>query len=242
VVRSVPVRGGGVPPTTLAGYVTTSIRSGILDGRYPLGSRLDQQTLADEFGASIIPVRESLRQLEAEGLIEIAPRRGAFVVSPTVDEVREVYRLRAMFEAFATREAVPVLSGAALAQMDGLLAQMARTGRGNTYDNWSRLNQEWHFALYAGAVSPLLMQFIGTLWDQCRLTSNLYARDLSHRSRSNADHEQIMAAVHAGQGELAAELISTHVSNAMDEILDKNVIQALGERTEDAAGAIRERS
>jgi DNA-binding GntR family transcriptional regulator len=91
-------------------------------------------------------------------------------------------------------------------------------------------------------VSPLLMQFIGTLWDQCRLTTNVYARDLSHRSRSNADHEQIMAAVHAGQGELAAELISTHVSNAMDEILDKNVIQALGERTEDAAGAIRERS
>jgi DNA-binding GntR family transcriptional regulator len=80
------------------------------------------------------------------------------------------------------------------------------------------------------------------LWDRCRLTSNMYARDLSHRSRSNADHEQIMAAVHAGEEELAAELISTHVSNAMDEILDKNVIQALGERAEDAAGAIRERS
>jgi DNA-binding GntR family transcriptional regulator len=243
VARPVPVRGGNVPPTTLASYVTAAIRSGILDGRYPLGSRLDQQTLADEFGASIIPVRESLRQLEAEGLIQIAPRRGAFVVSPTVDEVREVYRLRAMFEAFATKEAVPALSGASLAQMDGLLAQMARTGRGNTYDNWSRLNQEWHFALYAGAASPLLMQFIGTLWDRCRLTSNVYARDLSHRSRSNADHEQIMTAVHAGQEELAAKLISTHVSNAMDDILNKNMIQALDEPTAGgAAGAIPARA
>jgi DNA-binding GntR family transcriptional regulator len=239
VARSNSVRGASIPPTTLASYVTAAIRSGILDGRYPLGSRLDQQTLADEFGASIIPVRESLRQLEAEGLIQIAPRRGAFVVSPTVDEVREVYRLRAMFEAFATREAVPALSGALLAQMDGLLEQMARTGRGNTYDNWSRLNQEWHFALYAGASSPLLMQFISTLWDRCRLTSNVYARDLNHRSRSNADHEQIMAAVHAGQDELAAQLISTHVSNAMDDILDKNVIQAL---SEGAAGAIPARA
>ena len=219
----------------MASYVTAAIRSGILDGRYPLGSRLDQQTLAEEFGASIIPVRESLRQLEAEGLIEIAPRRGAFVVSPTVDEVREVYRLRAVLEAFATKQAVPVLSGAALAQMDGLVAQMARTGRGNTYDNWSRLNQEWHFALYAGAASPLLMQFIGTLWDRCRLTSNVYARDLSHRSRSNADHEKIMAAVHAGRDELAAKLISTHVSDAMDEILDKNMVQAVAES---GAGAV----
>jgi DNA-binding GntR family transcriptional regulator len=73
------------------------------------------------------------------------------------------------------------------------------------------------------------MQFIGTLWDRCRLTNNVYARDLGHRSRSNADHEQIMDAVHAGKEALAADLISTHVCNAMDDILDKNMIQALAE-------------
>ena len=217
-------RGSGTPPT-LAGYVTEAIRSGILERRYPLGSRLDQQTLADELGASIIPVRESLRQLEAEGLVQITPRRGAFVVSPSVDEVREVYRLREVFEAFATREAVPALKAGDLDEMDELLVQMAQVGSLDTSEDWSRLNQAWHFKLYSGAELPLLMQFISTLWDRCRLTSHVYARDLSHRTRSNEDHNRIMAAVRAGEAESAADMIANHVRTAMDEILDQNLVE-----------------
>ena len=217
-------RGSGTPPT-LAGYVTEAIRSGILERRYPLGSRLDQQTLADELGASIIPVRESLRQLEAEGLVQITPRRGAFVVSPSVDEVREVYRLREVFEAFATREAVPALKAGDLDEMDELLVQMAQVGSLDTSEDWSRLNQAWHFKLYSGAELPLLMQFISTLWDRSRLTSHLRAQDLSHRTRSNEDHNRIMAAVRAQDAESAAGLIANHVRNAMGGILDQNLVE-----------------
>ena len=219
---SSPASRSGTPPT-LAGYVTEAIRSGILERRYPLGSRLDQQTLADELGASIIPVRESLRQLEAEGLVQITPRRGAFVVSPSVDEVREVYRLREVFETFATKEAVPALTADDLVELNALLEQM-QAATGDPSEAWSRLNQAWHFKLYRGAELPLLMQFISTLWDRCRLTSHVYSRDLSHRTRSNADHSQIMAAVRAGEAELAAVIIASHVRNAMDDILDQNLV------------------
>ena len=222
VSKSSPGTRSGTPPT-LASYVTEAIRSGILERRYPLGSRLDQQTLADELGASIIPVRESLRQLEAEGLVQITPRRGAFVVSPSADEVREVYRLRELFEAFATKEAVPALTAQDLAEMDALLEEMDAASN-DASDTWSRLNQTWHFKLYGGAQMPLLMQFISTLWDRCRLTSHVYARDLSHRSRSNADHRQIMAAARSGQSELAAAIIVSHVRNALDDILDKELV------------------
>ena len=200
--RSKPASSGPAgtaePNGHLTSTVTDAIRSGILDRRYPLGSRLDQQTLADEFGASIIPIRESLRQLEAEGLVQIAPRRGAFVVSPpTEDEVREVYRLREVLEAYATTEAVCALTAADIDEMDALLVQMAQVGRSTTDEQWSRLNRTWHFRLYSGAQSPLLLQFINTLWDRCRLTSNVQARDLGHRDRSNEDHTRIMAAVRA---------------------------------------------
>jgi DNA-binding GntR family transcriptional regulator len=225
VPKSIPAGTGSNTPPTLASYVTEAIRAGILERRYPLGSRLDQQTLADEFGASIIPVRESLRQLEAEGLVQITPRRGAFVVSPTVDEVREVYRLREVFEAFATKEAVPALTAEDLDEMEALLVQMAQVGSSDTSETWSRLNQTWHFKLYSGAQLPLLQQFISTLWDRCRLTSHVYARDLSHRSRSNEDHNRIMAAVHARKAELAAEIIANHVRNAMDDIIDQDLVE-----------------
>ena len=225
VSKSSPAGPAGRTPPTLAGYVTEAIRSGILERRYPLGSRLDQQTLADELGASIIPVRESLRQLEAEGLVQITPRRGAFVVSPSVEEVREVYRLREVFEAFATKEAVPLLTAEDLGEMDALLVEMAQVASGDPSETWSRLNQTWHFKLYGAAQLPLLMQFISALWDRCRLTSGVYARDLSHRTKSNEDHNRIMAAIRAHEAESAADMIANHVRNAMDEILDQNLVE-----------------
>jgi DNA-binding GntR family transcriptional regulator len=209
------------PPTTLASYVTEAIRTGILEGHYPMGSHLDQQMLADELGASIIPVRESLRRLEAEGLVRITPRRGAFVVEPTDGEVREVYRLRALLEAFATREAVPALTPADIAELEDLLVELVRVDRENVHDEWSHINRAWHFKLYSGARSPLLLQFIGALWDRCRLTSHAYARDLGHRSTSDEDHTRIMEAVRQRDADFAAAIIAMHVRNAMDGLLRK---------------------
>ena len=136
-----------------------------------------------------------------------------------------MYRLREVFEAFATKEAVPALTAGDRVEMDALIDQMAEVGSGDTSETWSRLNQAWHFKLYGGAQLPLLMQFISALWDRCRLTSHVYARDLSHRSRSNQDHRRIMSAVHAGEAELAAAFIATHVRKAMDDIIDQSLVE-----------------
>jgi DNA-binding GntR family transcriptional regulator len=207
------------PPTTVATYVTEAIRSGILEGRYALGSRLDQQTLAEELGASIIPVRESLRQLEAEGLVQITPRRGAFVIQPTDDEVREVYKLRIVLESFATREAVPRLTQADLDELQELGDELVGLSRGSTYDKWPQVNRAWHFKLYGAANSPLLMQIIGVLWDRCTLTSHAYSRDPGHRSTSAKEHTQILRAARKGEADLAAQIVADHVSKAMDDLL-----------------------
>jgi DNA-binding GntR family transcriptional regulator len=126
-----------------------------------------------------------------------------------------------VFEAFATKEAAPALTAEDIDEMDALLVQMAQVGRINTYEKWSRLNRTWHFKQYSGAQSSLLLQFLGLLWDRCRLTSNVYARDLSHRDRWNEDHTRIMAAVHAREADVAAGIIANHVRNAMDDIHDK---------------------
>src|ERR1700730_17513633 len=83
------------PPETASDYVSNEIRTWILDGTFDLGSRLNQQVLAERLGVSIIPVRESLRHLEAEGLVEILPRRGAFVAKLSLEEVVEVITIRA---------------------------------------------------------------------------------------------------------------------------------------------------
>ena len=130
-----------------------------------------------------------------------------------------------MLEAYATTEAVCALTAEDIDEMDALLVQMAQVGRSTTDEQWSRLNRTWHFRLYSGAQSPLLLQFINTLWDRCRLTSNVQARDLGHRDRPDEDHTRIMAAVRARDARLAAGIIADHVRNAMDEILDQNLAE-----------------
>jgi len=207
------------PPTTVASYVTEAIRSGILAGHYAPGSRLDQQMLAGELGASIIPVRESLRQLEAEGLVQIAPRRGAFVIQPTDGEVRETYKLRIVLESFAVRESVPRLTPADLDELEALANRLAVMSRGDSYDEWPAANRAWHFRLYGEAGSPLLTQIIGALWDRCALTSHAYSRNPGHRSSSVTDHARILEAARGGDADLAAALVADHVRKAMDDLL-----------------------
>jgi DNA-binding GntR family transcriptional regulator len=202
-----------VPPTTVANYITEQIRAGILDGRYSSGSRLDQVSLGEEFGVSIIPVRESLRQLEAEGLVRITPRRGAFVAQPTDAEVTELYKIRGALEAFATKEAVPALQPADLAELQDLNDELIRIARSNSSGKWTRVNRAWHFKLY------------GVLWDRCVLTSHAYVRDPGHRVKSTDDHTKILHAACKGDAERAAELISEHVQTAFRDLVTNGALK-----------------
>jgi DNA-binding GntR family transcriptional regulator len=222
--KSKSVRAGGQPPVTVANYVTEEI----LDGRYALGSRLDQQALADEFGASIIPVRESLRQLEAEGLVEITPRRGAYVIQPTDAEVRELYKLRAVLESFAATEAVPKMTLADLDELRTLSDELKSVPRGDANEEWTRLNRMWHFKLYGVAQSALLLQVIDALWDRCTLTSHAYVRDPRHRIASSKDHARILRAVEKGNADLAGQIISEHIHNAMVDLLRGGEVEVGG--------------
>jgi DNA-binding GntR family transcriptional regulator len=219
--RPAPAAAG--PPATIASYVTEELRSAILDGRYPVGSRLDQVALAGEFGASIIPVRESLRQLEAEGLVRITPRRGAFVVEPTDEEVMELYKIRAALEAFATREAVPRMTRAELDELAALGDELERIAQRGSHARWTRVNREWHFKLYGAAQSALLLQFLNLLWDRCTLTSHMYVRDPGHRAKSVADHARVLKAARRGDADEAARVVAQHVEQAMHDLVDGSV-------------------
>src|SRR3954452_24316566 len=92
---------------TLTGMTADAIRERILLGHYPEGEPLRQDALGAELGVSRIPVREALRQLEAEGLVTYSPHRGAVVSHLSLKEIRELFELRALIEADLTRRSVP---------------------------------------------------------------------------------------------------------------------------------------
>jgi DNA-binding GntR family transcriptional regulator len=203
------------PPVTASGYVTTQIRNGILNGDFPLGSRLDQQVLADELGVSTIPVREALRHLEALGLVRIHPRRGAFVAELSTVELDEITRIRVPLEELAARMAATRLTETQHVLLEDLIAQMSDA---TTPGSWNDLNREWHLLLYSAAESPLLLELITMLWDRSILSHNVYAARVGHREISNEQHRQILARVAAGDGAGAARLIRKHIRHAHNEV------------------------
>src|SRR5438270_4983537 len=100
---------------TIASMTVEALRERILRGDYPDGEPLRQDALADELGVSRIPVREALRQLEAEGLVTFNPHRGAVVSSLSLDEIHELFELRAEIECDLLSPAIPKMSKEPLA-------------------------------------------------------------------------------------------------------------------------------
>src|SRR5690348_2420010 len=106
---------------TIASMTITALRERILRGDYPDGEPLRQDAIADELGVSRIPVREALRQLEAEGLVTFSPHRGAVVSTLSLEEIEELFELRADVECDLLRRAIPNIGAEHLARAGDVL-------------------------------------------------------------------------------------------------------------------------
>ena len=214
-------QGSAQGPPTVTSYVLDTIRDGILAGRYASGSRLDQQALAGELGVSIIPIRESLRQLEAEGLVSIYPRRGVYVTELSVDELVEVYQIREILEELATGLAVPNLASPALEQLSGIIQHMERATVEGDYAQLLELNRNYHFLIYEASERPLLTQMISGLWDRSSLYRRLYVHLPERAPQALAEHKRIYAACQAGDATAAGRAVRENIRGTVEGILHK---------------------
>lgn len=205
------------PPATASDYVADHVRQMILHGRFELGSKLDQQALADELGVSTIPVREGLRRLEAEGLLRILPRRGAFVAEVSAEEIIEVARIRVPLEELAIKLAAPNLHAGLLRELRHLNSKLDElTGEEQAFE-WGNLNRQWHLQLYQAAGSPLLLQMISTLWDRSTLYRQLNNAQADHRRKSVLEHTGILEALEQGDPAGAARALRRHIQRSAAE-------------------------
>jgi DNA-binding GntR family transcriptional regulator len=206
---------------TLSGFVFTTLRERILSGQYEAGMRLDQAALAQELDVSLIPLRETLRQLEAEGLVKIYPHRGAFVAERSSDEVLEISRIRAVLEELATQQAVKCLSKHALHQLSDLMKAMQRAIADQNMSLLLNLNEQFHFTLYQACHQPLLLQLIRGLWDRNRLYRQRTVYSATQAKQSHAEHKAILDACVAGDAQAAGSLMRKHIARVTENILSK---------------------
>ncbi len=202
----------GSKPRMTKQQVCRAIREDIVNGVFTPGQRLTEDTIAEGYGVSRVPVREALRTLEAEGFAYSRPYAGTFVAELTEDEAADLLEIRALLEPLCAGRAALRRTPEQLGRLKELttLGQDAvRTGR---LDDLTRLNSRFHEVLAEASGSTLLAQLITQLgWK----IAWVYAVELPRRAGDSwAEHEQICAALEAQDAELAQRLVTEHISHA----------------------------
>ena len=138
------------------------IRSAVLSGEMRPGMRIRQELLATHFGASRIPVREALKQLENEGLVVLAPNRGAWIADVNSEESIEVYKIREAVEPLAMFESVPNLTDADIDSLDATVRELESV---TTLEDYIQLDREFHLRTYSRARMPQLLAMVERFWN-----------------------------------------------------------------------------
>ena len=204
-----------VPAHLARSVIEERLRAAIYDGRLPCGMAIRQQELATLFGVSRMPVREALRQLEAQGLLKVVHHKGA-VVAPLINhDSAETYALRMLLECEALRLSVPLLEEVDFAFAQDCIERLERT---SDYVEISRLNRAFHRTLYAHANNRRLLNLVdeGLIEEERFLRFNLEAMGL--RNMAQDDHRNMLQAARQRNVALAVELLREHLQRGVDAI------------------------
>lgn len=197
-------------PQTAAEYVSASLRKAILNGELEGGTRLGLAEVAAAFEVSATPVREALRELSFEGLVQFDPYRGGMVNAVTEADVREIVRLRQVLEPIAMREAVDHLTADVVDEADAVLAGM---DPGSAWEEWIEGNRRFHVVLYSASPSRRLRSMIKSLQDPTVVfVSSTLRRQPDLRTRADREHRAILAAMQAGDADTAIALTLEHLA------------------------------
>lgn len=212
---------------TATEFVEATLRDGILSGKIPGGTPLRQEELAQQFGVSRMPVREALRQLEAQALIDFTPHKGAIVTTISASDAADLFAVRLALEPAALALSIPALTPADLdraadtaAEMDGE-RDLSRMGE---------LNRRFHMTLYARADRPRLLALVEqhmAAFDRY-LRFELAALGWDHLKQD--DHRALLEACRHGDRPAADAVLRRHLTHA-DQALQMFFARRSGEIT-----------
>lgn len=193
-----------------------AIRSSIASGDYPGGMHLRAADLAARIGVSRTPVREALRRLHAEGLVEILVHRGAFVTDTTQEDVDEVFDLRAVLESHAAYLAARCLQREDVDQLDAATDRMeaCATARSRDLPGLTRANDEFHRAIIAAAANRRLAAMTASVVEISWVARTFSIYSEGDLSRSVSHHREMIEAFRARDAEWAASVMRSHIRAA----------------------------
>ncbi len=195
-------------PKTREEYVADHVRDAILRGELRAGERLDETSIAALLNVSRTPVRSAVRNLAAEGLVEVYPHRGAVVSGLSPEELEEVYHVREMLEGSAARLAAPNVDPKRLALLESILSEMEATVDPNS---WLELNNRFHDGVYEAAHRPRMLSIIEYVRNIATPNMRVFIDSPGFTDSSNREHRRILEACAKRDGERAQAEVQKHL-------------------------------
>lgn len=191
--------------------IANEIRSAVLSGEMRPGMRIRQELLAAHFGASRIPVREALKQLENEGLVVMAPNRGAWIADVNSEESIEIYKIREAVEPLAIGESVPHMTDRDIEILDGIVRELEEV---TSLEEYIQLDREFHLRTYSRARMPQLLAMVERFWNSTQHFRRQFVKEAYAKDGfpfSDPQHLLLMDAIRARDVEAAQVLVRLHI-------------------------------
>lgn len=191
------------------------------------GSQLVEVALAQQLGVSRTPVRSAIKRLEAEGLVNSIPNRGAFVITPTQKEIEETFLVRAQLEIMAARLTSKRITPKQVEDLRNLISLEIKVFDDSNLDEYYSANDNLHLKIAELSGNRVLHAYIKELLDRTRIFLILYDPFYKLEYRPTSEHEAIIDALAAGDAERAAAAVEIHISSSI------NGLESAGQLPED---------
>ena len=206
---------------SLKDHVYGELRQAILDARIyddATDLRLDERTLAEQLGISRTPVREALARLAQEGLVEIQPRKGVFILRKTRDEILEMITVWAALESMAARLATERASDAEIASLRQLASGFETDSARAHIDDYSEANITFHQRILELGKCPMLKDIADGLFVHVRAVRSRAMHESDRVTRSVVDHMHIIEAIECRDGDLASTRVREHTMGLHEHV------------------------
>lgn len=208
---------------SLRGRVFHKIREDILSGKYRKNDELRENTLATELGVSRTPVREALRQLELEGLVQIVPNKGATVTGFSAKDMEDIYIIRSYLEGLCARWACEHITDAQIDELEEIQYLFEFHAKKQHYEQLVELDDRFHDIIYEASKSRMLDH---VLTDFHHYVQRIRMASLSSDERAihcSTEHHAIVEALKTRDGAKAEELAHQHILSTIQNISDKGL-------------------
>lgn len=203
---------------SLGGQIFDKVREDILSGVYAQGEELKEATLGARLGVSRTPVREALRQLELEGLVEIIPNRGARVTGISRKDVTDIYQMRLRMEGLAARWAAEHMTEEEMAELEEVVLLSEFHLNHEKHDQVARLDGRFHEVIYHASSSRMLEHVMTDFHHYVKKARVTSVKSRRRAEESVTEHKDILEAIKRRDGDLAEKLASEHIQHVIDNL------------------------